>query len=119
MQKLISSLIYSICLILLTLTLIKLNNIYLKTNIPFFKKESCKTLSEIIVTAKELDVSSDAEAPSSLHAKAYCLIDADSGQILIGHNENEKLPMASTTKIMTCIVALEHGNLNDTVTASS
>ena len=119
MQKLISSLIYSICLILLTLTLIKLNNIYLKTNIPFFKKESCKTLSEIIVTAKELDVSSDAKAPSSLHAKAYCLIDADSGQILIGHNENEKLPMASTTKIMTCIVALEHGNLNDTVTASS
>ena len=26
-----------------------------------------------------------------------------------GKNENEKMPMASTTKIMTCIVALESG----------
>lgn len=119
MQKLISSFIYSICLILLTLTLINSNNAFLNENIPFFKKESHKTPSDITITAKELGVSSDAATPSALHAKAYCLMDAESGQILIGHNENEKLPMASTTKIMTCIVALEHGNLNDTVTASS
>ena len=39
MQKLISSFIYSICLILLTLTLINSNNAFLIENIPFFKKE--------------------------------------------------------------------------------
>ncbi len=55
----------------------------------------------------------------SLHAKAAVLIDGDSGRILYSHNSDEVLPMASTTKIMTCIIALEYGNLSDTVTASS
>ena len=46
-------------------------------------------------------------------------MDASSGRVLYGKNEAEALPMASTTKIMTCILALENGNLNDTVTFSS
>lgn len=45
-----------------------------------------------------------------LYAQAAVLMDADSGRILYGKNENEVLPMASTTKIMTCILALEYGN---------
>ena len=34
-------------------------------------------------------------------------------------NEKQIRPMASTTKIMTCILALEQGNMEDVVTVSS
>ncbi|MCM1244306.1 MAG: D-alanyl-D-alanine carboxypeptidase [Roseburia sp.] len=60
-------------------------------------------------------------APSpalTLHAAGVCLMDASSGRILYGKNETTPLPMASTTKIMTCLLALEHGDLNSTVTFS-
>ncbi len=55
----------------------------------------------------------------SLYAGSAVLIDGDSGRVLYSHNSDEIMPMASTTKIMTCIIALEYGNLEDTVTASS
>ncbi len=45
-----------------------------------------------------------------LYAQAAVLMDADSGRVLYGKNETEILPMASTTKIMTCIRAFEYGN---------
>ena len=45
--------------------------------------------------------------PSSLYARSAVLMDADSGRILFGKKEREVRPMASTTKIMTCILALE------------
>lgn len=56
---------------------------------------------------------------AGLYAKAAVLMDADSGRVLYEKNGYETLPMASTTKIMTCIVALENGNLEDTVTVSA
>lgn len=46
-------------------------------------------------------------------AKATILIDADSGRVLYEHNSNKKLPMASTTKIMSALLAVESGNLDD------
>ena len=55
----------------------------------------------------------------SLHAKAAVLMDGDSGRILFGKNPQEVLPMASTTKIMTLIVALENASPEDVVTISS
>ncbi|SNX55403.1 D-alanyl-D-alanine carboxypeptidase family protein [Thermoanaerobacterium sp. RBIITD] len=51
-------------------------------------------------------------------AKAAIVMDQNSGRILYEKNINEKLPMASTTKIMTLLLALEYGNLNDIVTVS-
>lgn len=51
----------------------------------------------------------------SLSAKAAILIDADSGQVLYGKNENEQLPMASTTKIMTALCALELADINTVI----
>ena len=54
----------------------------------------------------------------NLYAQSAVLMDASTGRILYGKNEDLVRPMASTTKIMTCIVALEYGNLSDTVTAS-
>lgn len=54
-----------------------------------------------------------------LYARSAVLMDADSGRVLFGKNEQEKMPMASTTKIMTCIIALEKGNVEDVLTVSS
>lgn len=60
-----------------------------------------------------------AEGEMQLYAQAAVLMDADSGRILYGKNPEEKLPMASTTKIMTCILALEYGNPEEVVEVSS
>lgn len=62
---------------------------------------------------------SPAEKELPLHAQSAVLIDAASGRVLYGKNELQKRPMASTTKIMTCILALELGSSEDMVTASS
>jgi D-alanyl-D-alanine carboxypeptidase (penicillin-binding protein 5/6) len=54
----------------------------------------------------------------NLDCVAGVVIDQDSGRILYGKNENKILPMASTTKIITAIVAIEKGNLKDVVVVS-
>lgn len=46
---------------------------------------------------------------TELYARGAVLMDGDSGRILYGKNASEAMPMASTTKIMTCILALEQG----------
>lgn len=50
-------------------------------------------------------------------AKGAVLIDGASGRVLFGQNENEPFPMASTTKVMTTLLALENGTLDEKVTA--
>ncbi len=55
------------------------------------------------------------DEPKELYAQSAVLMDADSGRILFGKNEDKVRPMASTTKIMTCILTLE--NLTDSQTA--
>ncbi len=59
------------------------------------------------------------ETNLDLYARGAVLMDADSGRVLYGKEEDVALPMASTTKIMTCILALELGNLEDEVEISS
>ncbi len=54
-----------------------------------------------------------------LYAKSAVLMDADSGRVLYERNGYEQMAMASTTKIMTLIVTLEHADLNDTVPVSA
>lgn len=56
---------------------------------------------------------------SSLFATAAVLMDADSGRMLYGKNPDAVMAMASTTKIMTCIVILENASLDETVTVSA
>ena len=53
-----------------------------------------------------------AEEPA-VAAKAFVLIDAKTCQIVCGRSEHEKRPMASTTKIMTVLLTLESGGLDD------
>lgn len=54
-----------------------------------------------------------------LSAGAAVLVEANTGTILYAHNEHEVRPMASTTKIMTALVALETTPLNEMVTVST
>ena len=53
-----------------------------------------------------------------ISAHSAIVIDADTSRILYEKNPYEILPMASTTKIMTAILALENGNPDDIVTVS-
>lgn len=50
---------------------------------------------------------------NKLYAQSAVLMDADSGRVLFEKKGDAVLPMASTTKIMTCIITLENGNLED------
>ncbi|MBD9001363.1 MAG: D-alanyl-D-alanine carboxypeptidase [Coprococcus catus] len=54
-----------------------------------------------------------------LNARAAVLMDGDSGRILYEKNGENAYPMASTTKIMTLIVALENNTPDQIVTASA
>lgn len=75
-----------------------------------------------LVGAKEVDVEQTVTAmpaQTQLYAKAAVLMDAASGRVLYEKNGSEILPMASTTKIMTCIVALENGNMEEEVEISA
>ena len=52
----------------------------------------------------------------SISGRSAILIDNESGRILYEKDIDTKRLIASTTKIMTCIIALENGNLDDIVT---
>lgn len=54
-----------------------------------------------------------------LYAISAALIDGDSGRVLYEKNGYDVRAMASTTKIMTLILALEYGNLEEYATVSS
>lgn len=89
-----------------------------------FKLLSCVLVIIIIFyqysfsSASSLSTTIENNNSSLLHigAEAAVLIDYDTGRILYQKNMHEKLYPASTTKIMTAILALENGNLNDYVT---
>ena len=57
------------------------------------------------------------EGPAITAASAI-LMDADSGTILYGKNVHEQMYPASTTKLMTCLIAAENLNLSDNITFS-
>ena len=57
--------------------------------------------------------------PNQLFATAACLMDGDTGRVLFGKRETDPMAMASTTKIMTCILALENGREQAVATASA
>ena len=50
-----------------------------------------------------------------ISAQSAILMDSISGRVIYSFNSQEKLPMASTTKIMTALVAIENGDMKDVV----
>ena len=55
---------------------------------------------------------------TTVQARAAALVELNSDTLVYGMNLDEKLYPASLTKIMTCMLALEHGKLDDIVTVS-
>lgn len=54
----------------------------------------------------------------TISAQSAIVMVASTGEVLYSKNEYEKRGIASTTKIMTCVVALENASLSDTVTVT-
>lgn len=82
------------------------------------EKETIKNHTS--VTSEKMDHKTQIETTDelNLYAQSAVLMDASTNRILYGKNEELVRPMASTTKIMTCIIALENGNLSDPVAAT-
>ena len=59
-----------------------------------------------------------AAAPPPVDAEAYVVQNSGTGEVLASSDEHERLPMASITKLMTAIVALERASLDDVATIS-
>jgi serine-type D-Ala-D-Ala carboxypeptidase (penicillin-binding protein 5/6) len=60
--------------------------------------------------------SSAAAATPSVDARAYEVVNAATGEVISARNARASLPMASITKLMTVLVALERAKLGDVVT---
>lgn len=69
---------------------------------------------DAVQTATELNE----DGTPKINAGSAVVMDCDTGMVLYGVNENQQMPMASTTKIMTCVLALESGDIGRTVTVN-
>jgi serine-type D-Ala-D-Ala carboxypeptidase (penicillin-binding protein 5/6) len=54
--------------------------------------------------------------PPAISASAFYLVDMETDHVLASQNDVKPVPMASTTKIMTALIAIESGDLNQPVT---
>ena len=74
----------------------------------------------ILLILLNINTFTDAETAGkknlNLYSKSAILIDYDTGSVLYSKNANDKMYPASTTKILTAIIAIEKCNLNDIVT---
>ncbi len=62
---------------------------------------------------------SDSSLPEpAVSAKGAVLIEDESGEVVFQRNADARLPMASTTKIMTALVAIENADISKTVSVS-
>lgn len=75
-------------------------------------------ISVVLILGQSMTVPGAEISDTELYAKGACLMDGDSGRVLYGKQADIGMAMASTTKIMTCILALEQGELQTVVTAS-
>ena len=57
-----------------------------------------------------------AESTPVIKARSAILFDANTGRVLFKKNENERMPIASTQKLLTALLVAEAGNLDQKVT---
>lgn len=72
----------------------------------------------LIIGNSRFTVVGQAEEIGNLYAMSAVLMDGDTGRILYGKDENIARANASTTKILTCILALENSTRDDVVMVS-
>lgn len=80
------------------------------------KRFICSIVSVVIgiISVNQLPVGA-----LEVSAKACIMIEAVTGNVIYEKNSHDRLPMASTTKIMTTILSLESGNLDTQFTVDS
>lgn len=106
-----------ILLTLIIISILNTKNIY-ADDIDEDKSE----ISEVMEELKDdniSQVSKNITGQPTLNSRRYIVYDRNSKTILYGKNENAKVAMASTTKIMTATIVLENASLNDEVTVSA
>jgi serine-type D-Ala-D-Ala carboxypeptidase (penicillin-binding protein 5/6) len=69
-----------------------------------------------VIVAALAFASPAAAAPPPVHASAYVVEDARTGEVLASDHAHAHLPIASLTKMMTVLLTLEHHKLTDVVT---
>lgn len=74
-----------------------------------------RRLFVLLVLVAAIPVPVAAAAPPTVHARAWVIEDAHTGEVLAASNSHERVPIASITKLMTVLVALEHHSLSDVV----
>ena len=89
---------------------------------PIFADESNELLDDNSTIKEEIvetiETSSKETSLPDINSRSAVVIDRNTNTILFGKQENEKRKMASTTKIMTCLIVLENSNLSETVEIS-
>lgn len=86
--------------------------------VPFINQNKVNIKPEVMLGKNKVNNKNNTIKEKDLYAKAAVLYDADSNRVLYNKNGDQVLPMASTTKIMTCILVLENSKPNDIVTVS-
>jgi serine-type D-Ala-D-Ala carboxypeptidase (penicillin-binding protein 5/6) len=115
-MNIVKKIIITILLVLLTFTW----NIY---SVKAYTDENIDNDYESIEILEEdsIDISSEEvniNVPLKVSARNAIAIDAESRQVLWNQNGYEIVPMASTTKILTSLIAINYGNLERKVTIS-
>lgn len=77
-------------------------------------EEQDENLNEILETASVVD-----ENEPKLNVRNAVVYDRKSNRVILGKQEDKKVAMASTTKIMTAIVVIENSNLEEVVEIST
>ncbi len=79
---------------------------------------SCLRPAAVFAEPKSRQASAELKE-SELYARSAVLMDADSGRVLFQKNAENPMPIASTTKIMTCILTLENADMEDIAEVSA
>lgn len=72
----------------------------------------------MLLTISSISYGSSYTKPE-INGSSGVLIETKSGRILYSNNQHQRLPMASTTKIMTALLAIEQGDLDEKVKIKS
>lgn len=75
-----------------------------------------KLIALFLTVISVFTISTGTAQATTVSAQSAIVIESTTGRVLYEKNAFQKLPMASTTKIMTAILAIENCNLDETVT---
>lgn len=90
------------------------------TETKLIQNKVISVVSFILITATVMLLLCSFEVcATDVSAHSAILIETESGDVIFEKNSHERLPMASTTKIMTALVALENGDIHKNVKVSA